>query len=252
MAKHHVNPNTMKPGTCQAKTPENCRFSKEAGEVVAHYDTKEEAQLAAEKMIEKDLKNFETSLKKQKLPEVIDANSDFSQLEASDRADYAIFQGFKNDGTTAIGTINRSSYYGYVENDIDDKLAKDLEKFGIDRGGFSNNRLYRRHNILRLQELQENGYTADFVRHSFYNDQTSHFAGTFAEENDQVYHVTAKVVLTNPKGQKMVVPVTAQSTFSDLLADALDIEDDRLDAKTQNLVMKEAMKKALREDTKLG
>lgn len=48
MAKFHLTPKGQA-RQCSAKTPESCKYSQEAGETVAHYDSKEEAQQAYEK-----------------------------------------------------------------------------------------------------------------------------------------------------------------------------------------------------------
>lgn len=52
MANYHINPDTGRAGQCQAKTPEACKYSIESGTVVAHYETKEEAKAAYEKLNE--------------------------------------------------------------------------------------------------------------------------------------------------------------------------------------------------------
>lgn len=50
--KFHLTP-TGQARQCSAKTPEACKYSQEAGEVVEHYSTKEEAQTAYEQQQEK-------------------------------------------------------------------------------------------------------------------------------------------------------------------------------------------------------
>lgn len=50
MTKFHINPETGRAGQCNAKSPESCKFSVEAGTVVAHYETKDEAKAAFEKL----------------------------------------------------------------------------------------------------------------------------------------------------------------------------------------------------------
>lgn len=50
--KFHLTP-TGQARACSAKTPEACKYSQEAGEVVEHYNTKEDAQAAYEKQQEK-------------------------------------------------------------------------------------------------------------------------------------------------------------------------------------------------------
>lgn len=52
MANFHINPETGRAGKCSASSPESCKFSSDAGTVVAHYDSKEEAKAAYEKMNE--------------------------------------------------------------------------------------------------------------------------------------------------------------------------------------------------------
>lgn len=47
MAKFHLTPKGQA-RACSAKTPESCKYSQEAGTVVEHYETKEEAQAAYE------------------------------------------------------------------------------------------------------------------------------------------------------------------------------------------------------------
>lgn len=63
MAKFHLTP-TGQARECSAKTPEACKYSREAGETVEHYSTKEEAQAAYEKQMEKS--QIKTSLTKKK------------------------------------------------------------------------------------------------------------------------------------------------------------------------------------------
>jgi len=50
MNKFHINPETGRAGKCSAASAESCKFSTDAGTVVAHYDSKDEAKAAYEKM----------------------------------------------------------------------------------------------------------------------------------------------------------------------------------------------------------
>lgn len=52
MAQYHINPETGRAGQCKAKTPESCKFSVDSGTVVAHYDSKEDAKAAYERLNE--------------------------------------------------------------------------------------------------------------------------------------------------------------------------------------------------------
>lgn len=243
MAKFHITPSGQA-RVCSAQ-PGNCRYG-ENGVDPDHYSTKEEAIKAVEQKLEEEHGAFRKSLKKEKLPEIINSETDLSSLTPSERADYAIFQGFRHEHDACIGEVNKNSYYGYLENTVDKELRDKLEIFGIEK-----KRTYGRHysrNTPSLPELEEKDFTVDFVKGSFTDETTVHFAGTFAEESDHKHHVTAKVVLTNPQGDKMVVPVTAQATFSELLSNALDLDDSKIDPKTENLILKTAMKKALAAD----
>lgn len=60
MARYHINPKTMAPGVCKAKTPENCRFKEDNGDSTPHYNTPKEAAEAAEKKLEEVYKSVET------------------------------------------------------------------------------------------------------------------------------------------------------------------------------------------------
>jgi len=64
MATYHLNPNTKKPGRCYAKSSENCKFNNQSDVENEHYGTKEEAQAASEKALEK---TFKTGLSKKVL-----------------------------------------------------------------------------------------------------------------------------------------------------------------------------------------
>lgn len=50
MTKYHINPETGRAGQCKAQSAESCKFSIESGTVVAHYETKDEAKAAYEKL----------------------------------------------------------------------------------------------------------------------------------------------------------------------------------------------------------
>lgn len=62
---YHLNPKTQKPGKCFAKNPDTCKFNNNTESTNEHYDTKEEAQKASEKLLEKQFKNnlFKKALK---------------------------------------------------------------------------------------------------------------------------------------------------------------------------------------------
>ena len=239
MPKYHLTPSGQA-RSCSAQHG-NCRYG-ENGVDPEHYPTKEAAQKAIEKKLEKEHSNFRKTLKKKKMPETINADTDLSALTSEERADYAIFQGFKHDYSACLGTVDKDSYYGYVNNYVDDELMKELDAIGADhlvkKTGWGN----RNPNI---RTLEEKGFTVDFVKGSFKDHTTSHFMGTFAESNDIKHHVSANVVITSPDGDKIVAPITAQATFDELLSNALDLDDDKIDAKTENLILKAAMKKVL-------
>lgn len=242
MPKFHLTPSNQT-RECTAQ-PGNCRYG-ENGVDPEHYPTKEAAQKAIEKKLEKEHSTFRNALKKKKMPEIINADTDFSALEPSERADYAIFQGFKHDYSACLGKVDKNSYYGYVNNSVDDELVKELDAIGaadlVKKTGWG-------HQNPNIQTLEEKGFTVDFVKNSFKDETTSHFMGTFTETNDVKHHVSADVVITNPDGDKIVAPITAQATFSELLSNALDLDDDKIDAKTENLILKAAMKKALESE----
>lgn len=63
MAKFHLTPKGQA-RACSAKTPEACKYSQEAGTVVEHYNTKEEAQAAYEKQTTEKLGSTNTLTKK--------------------------------------------------------------------------------------------------------------------------------------------------------------------------------------------
>lgn len=125
-------------------------------------------------------------------------------------------------------------------------MMKKLSNFGVDTKTKTS---WGRRSALTVDDLMNKGYTLDYVKNSFRDETTSHFAGTFTESTDDKHHVTAEVVLTNPQNEKMVVPVTAQTTFSELLGNALDLDESTLDPKEENLILKAAMKKALEMDS---
>lgn len=56
MAKFHITPKGQA-RECSAKTPEACKYSQQAGETVAHYASKEEAQEAYEQLMEEQTKS---------------------------------------------------------------------------------------------------------------------------------------------------------------------------------------------------
>lgn len=242
MPKYHITPSSQA-RECTAQ-PGNCRYG-ENGVDPEHYPTKEAAQKAVEKKLEKEHSTFRKSLKKKKLPETINADTDLSALTSEERADYAIFQGFRHNYSACLGKVDTNSYYGYVDNSVDDGMMKELKAIGADhlvkRGGWGGKNP-------SIQTLEENGFAIDFVKNSFKYDTTYHFAGTFAEHNDVKHHVSSDVVITSPDGDKIVAPVTAQATFSELLSNALDLDDSRIDPRTENLILKAAMKKALESD----
>lgn len=239
MPKYHLTPSNQA-RSCSAQ-PGNCRYG-ENGVDPEHYPTKEAAQKAIEKKLEKEHSTFRKALKKKKMPETINADTDLSALTSEERADYAIFQGFKHDYSACLGKVDENSYYGYVNNSVDDELVKELNAIGaadlVKKTGWGN----RNPNI---RTLEEKGYTVDFVKGSFKDHTTSHFKHTFTETNDVRHHVSADVVITSPDGDKIVAPITAQATFSELLSNALDLDDDKIDAKTENMILKAAMKKVL-------
>lgn len=63
MTKYHINPETGRAGQCKAQSAESCKFSVESGTVIAHYETKDEAKAAYEKLNENKTIN---TVKKQK------------------------------------------------------------------------------------------------------------------------------------------------------------------------------------------
>lgn len=63
MAKFHLTPKGQA-RACSAKTPESCKYSQEAGTVVEHYETKEEAQAAYEKQTAEKLGSTNSLTKK--------------------------------------------------------------------------------------------------------------------------------------------------------------------------------------------
>lgn len=63
MTKYHINPETGRAGQCKAQSAESCKFSVESGTVIAHYETKDEAKAAYEKLNENKTLN---SVKKTK------------------------------------------------------------------------------------------------------------------------------------------------------------------------------------------
>lgn len=241
MAKFHITPSGQA-RNCSAQ-PGNCRYG-ENGVDPEHYPTKDAAQKAVEKKLEKEHKAFVKTLKKQKMPETIDANTDISQLSSEERADYAIYQGFKNDYSARIGKVNNNNYYGYTNNTVEDDLKKKLEAIDISEKRSS----WGYPDYPTIEELEDKGFTVDFVKNSFQDETTYHFAGTFADHNDVKHHVSADVVITSPQGDKIVAPITAQATFSELLSNALDLDSSKIDPKTENLILKSAMKKALESD----
>lgn len=242
MPKYHLTPSNQA-RSCSAQ-PGNCRYGKN-GFDPEHYPTKEAAQKAIEKKLEKEYSTFRKAVKKKKMPETINADTDLSTLSPSERADYAIFQGFKNNYSACLGKVDEDSYYGYVNNSVDDELVKELDVIGaadlVKKKGWG-------HPNPNIQTLEEKGFSVDFVKGSFKDHTTYHFKHTFTESNDVRHHVSADVVITNPDGDKIVAPITAQATFSELLSNALDLDDSQVDPKTENLILKAAMKKALELD----
>jgi len=63
MSKFHLTPKGQA-RQCSAKTPESCKYSQEAGETVAHYETKEEAQQAYEKQAKEEHGSIQSLAKK--------------------------------------------------------------------------------------------------------------------------------------------------------------------------------------------
>lgn len=70
MSKFHLTPKGQA-RQCSAKTPESCKYSQEAGETVAHYETKEEAQQAYEKQGKEEHGTTNTLTKKKTQEEQI-------------------------------------------------------------------------------------------------------------------------------------------------------------------------------------
>lgn len=66
MTKYHINPETGRAGQCKAQSAESCKFSVESGTVIAHYETKDEAKAAYEKLNENKTLN---SVKKTSKPQ---------------------------------------------------------------------------------------------------------------------------------------------------------------------------------------
>ena len=89
MTKYHINPETGRAGQCKAQSAESCKFSIESGTVVAHYETKDEAKAAYEKLNQNrtlnSVKKVSKTSQKEKIPTLQENRTKLSKINSKVR-----------------------------------------------------------------------------------------------------------------------------------------------------------------------
>ena len=90
--KFHINPDTGRVGQCSAKNAESCKFSVASGEVVAHYETREEAEMKVQKDLSEQygtLTSQRTSVAKNKASQRSAFLKDFEKKTVEELIDFS-------------------------------------------------------------------------------------------------------------------------------------------------------------------
>lgn len=146
--------------------------------------------------------------------------SDLSNLSPSDRTDVYVFEALKDNESFSFGVPNNthSNYYnpsgGSLISDDDMKKLKDFEvpvkKYKYSRKGENIQPDWR--------AMNDKGFSVKVVPGSFKNSYTYQFAGTYAEGNGEVEHLTATTIITDKEGRSISIPCNvANVNFSDTL-----------------------------------
>lgn len=120
MSKFHLTPKGQA-RQCSAKTPESCKYSQEAGETVAHYETKEEAQQAYEKQ-GKEEHGTTNTLTKKKTKQKAQSREEKLAAEYFDKNQRQFLQGFDEE---AIQNL-KANYINDVMNN--EKALSQIQK----------------------------------------------------------------------------------------------------------------------------
>lgn len=90
--KFHINPDTGRVGQCSAKSAESCKFSVASGEIVAHYESREEAELKVQQELSEQygtLTSQRTSAAKNRAAQRSAFLKDFEKKTVEDLVDFS-------------------------------------------------------------------------------------------------------------------------------------------------------------------
>lgn len=122
MSKFHLTPKGQA-RQCSAKTPESCKYSQEAGETVAHYETKEEAQQAYEKQ-GKEEHGTTNTLTKKRTKQKAQSREEKLAAEYFDKNQRQFLQGFDEE---AIQNLKANYINDVMNNEKALSMIKEQE-----------------------------------------------------------------------------------------------------------------------------
>lgn len=122
MSKFHLTPKGQA-RQCSAKTPESCKYSQEAGETVAHYETKEEAQQAYEKQ-GKEEHGTTNTLTKKRTKQKSQSREEKLAAEYFDKNQRQFLQGFDEE---AIQNLKANYINDVMNNEKALSMIKEQE-----------------------------------------------------------------------------------------------------------------------------
>lgn len=122
MSKFHLTPKGQA-RQCSAKTPESCKYSQEAGETVAHYETKEEAQQAYEKQ-GKEEHGTTNTLTKKRTKQKAQSKEEKLAAEYFDKNQRQFLQGFDEE---AIQNLKANYINDVMNNEKALSMIKEQE-----------------------------------------------------------------------------------------------------------------------------
>jgi hypothetical protein len=240
MAKYHINEEHLIYPCTATKRP--CKFGGED----AHFNTRAEAHVESEKRFAKHFAGITKSLKRNPMPlpqQRVSTFDDLSELTPAERAQVMVFEAMKRTNDLVIGSPQTNYYIG-PGNHVDNEMLTNLMAIGAHAFPVINkwNENVNLRGPRTIAELEDDGFKVDLILNTLKEISTRHWEGTLNSEDLISQNLTAEVVITNPQGISLQVPVTCLSDFKSLLEKvvkhAKNIEDIKNLKEIPNLIIK--------------
>ncbi len=191
-----------------------CKF----GGNEVHFATRAAATVVAEKQIAKHFAEITKTLKKNPpRQQGFCLEDDLSSLTSAERAEVMVFEAMKKSDEIAFGSPDPNDYYGSGVPFIKSEVQEKLRALGVPMnkpGGYYSY-------YMNMPAIEEAGFKMRIILGTLKDQNTYHFNGTFASEENMIQHLNAEAIITNPQGVSLEIPITCRSNFLDLLSGAL-------------------------------